>query len=95
MHGLPGQQHPGPLEACFLLGYTDRLRGGIGGIAGSLVFRRQDSPHYRPGVYAGIACNILMLAIVVANTLYFRRCNKLADQGKKVIEGDPNFRYTI
>lgn len=69
--------------------------GGIGGIAGSLVFRQQDSPHYRPGVYAGIACNVLTLFIVVANTLYFRRMNKLADKGLKVIEGDVNFRYTI
>ena len=69
--------------------------GGIGGIAGSLVFRRQDSPHFRPGVYAGIACNMLMLCIVAVNTIYFRRCNRLADQGKMIIEGDPNFRYTI
>ncbi|KAH7140929.1 retrograde regulation protein 2 [Dactylonectria macrodidyma] len=69
--------------------------GGIGGIAGSLVFRRQDSPGYKPGVYAGIACNILMMIIVVINTIVFGRANKLADQGKMVIEGDPNFRYTI
>jgi predicted MFS family arabinose efflux permease len=26
--------------------------GGIGGIAGSLVFRSQDSPHYQPGMIA-------------------------------------------
>lgn len=69
--------------------------GGIGGIAGSLVFRRQDSPHYRPGVYAGIACVLMMSVIVAANTIYFRRCNKLANEGKKAIEGDVNFRYTI
>ncbi len=29
--------------------------GGIGGIAGSLVFRSQDNPHYRPGIYACMA----------------------------------------
>lgn len=69
--------------------------GGIGGIAGSLVFRRQDSPGYRPGVYACMACNLLTVTIVAINTVKFRRDNKLADQGKKVIEGDPNFRYTI
>ncbi|KAH6686839.1 retrograde regulation protein 2 [Plectosphaerella plurivora] len=69
--------------------------GGIGGIAGSLVFRRQDSPHYRPGVYACMACNLLTLVIVLINTVYFRRCNKKADQGQKIIEGDPDFRYTI
>ncbi|KAI9727814.1 MAG: hypothetical protein M1834_007961 [Cirrosporium novae-zelandiae] len=29
--------------------------GGIGGIAGSLVFRSQDAPEYYPGIYAAIA----------------------------------------
>ena len=29
--------------------------GGIGGIAGSLVFRSQDSPKFLPGIYACIA----------------------------------------
>lgn len=28
--------------------------GGIGGITGSLVFRSQDAPNYRPGIYACI-----------------------------------------
>jgi len=28
--------------------------GGIGGIAGSLIFRPQDAPRYRPGMYAAI-----------------------------------------
>lgn len=29
--------------------------GGVGGIAGSLVFRSQDAPEYRPGIWAAIA----------------------------------------
>lgn len=29
--------------------------GGVGGIAGSLVFRSQDSPEYYPGIYATLA----------------------------------------
>lgn len=29
--------------------------GGVGGIAGSLVFRSQDAPTYHPGIYAAIA----------------------------------------
>lgn len=29
--------------------------GGVGGIAGSLVFRSQDSPEYYPGIYACLA----------------------------------------
>jgi hypothetical protein len=62
---------------------------------GSLVFRSQDRPHYRPGVYAGIACSLLVILLVGINTVYFRRENKKADRGEKVLEGDPNFRYTI
>ncbi|KAF2012737.1 MFS general substrate transporter [Aaosphaeria arxii CBS 175.79] len=69
--------------------------GGIGGVAGSLIFRTQDRPHYRPGVYAGIACNLLVVILIGVNTVYFRRENRKADRGEKVLEGDPNFRYTI
>jgi hypothetical protein len=69
--------------------------GGIGGIAGSTVFRSQDSPHYHPGIGACIAANILIVLIVIINTIIFRRQNKRADRGEIVIEGDPNFRYTI
>jgi len=68
--------------------------GGIGGIAGSLVFRSQDLPTYHPGIYAVLACNVLIAVIVAINTIHFRKENRLADQGKKVLEGDPNFRYT-
>jgi len=69
--------------------------GGFGGIAGSLVFRSQDRPTYRPGVFACLACNILIIIIVIVNSVYFRRENKKADRGEKILEGDPNFRYTI
>ncbi|RTE76024.1 hypothetical protein BHE90_009516 [Fusarium euwallaceae] len=69
--------------------------GGIGGIAGSLVFRTQDAPLYRPGVYATIACNSLLIIIVVLLSIHFRRCNKKADQGRMIIEGLEGFRYTI
>lgn len=69
--------------------------GGIGGIAGSLIFRSQDRPHYRPGIYATLACNVLIMIIVTINCIYFKRENRKADRGEKVLEGDPNFRYTI
>ncbi|KAM0723439.1 hypothetical protein Q7P37_000425 [Cladosporium fusiforme] len=69
--------------------------GGIGGIAGSLIFRTQDRPHYRPGIYATLACNVLIMIIVTINSIYFKRENRKADRGEKVLEGDPNFRYTI
>ncbi|RJE21364.1 phthalate transporter [Aspergillus sclerotialis] len=69
--------------------------GGIGGIASSLVFREQDAPGYRPGMYTTIVCNILVILIVAALSLWFYFCNRQADRGKRVIEGSPEFRYTI
>jgi hypothetical protein len=69
--------------------------GGVGGIAGSLVFRSQDAPAYRPGIYAAIACNVLTIVIVVILSLYFAMANKRARNGGKVIEGLEGFFYTI
>ncbi|KAL2849824.1 major facilitator superfamily domain-containing protein [Aspergillus pseudoustus] len=78
------------LSSATLVGF-----GGIGGIAGSLVFREQDKPHYRPGIWCAIACNLLLMLIVVVQSVWFRHANKQADQGKRIIEGSPGFRYTI
>lgn len=62
--------------------------GGIGGIAGSLLFREQDKPHYRPGMYACIACSLLTCILVSLLTVdaYFK--NKKADRGEKELEAD-------
>ncbi|KAF9883929.1 hypothetical protein FE257_002672 [Aspergillus nanangensis] len=78
------------LSSATLVGF-----GGIGGIVSSLVFRAEDAPNYTPGMYTAIACNLLILLIVGAMSAWFKHCNKLADQGRKVIEGSPDFRYTI
>ncbi|KAF1971632.1 MFS general substrate transporter [Bimuria novae-zelandiae CBS 107.79] len=74
--------------------------GGIGGIAGSLVFRTRDAPNYRPGMYACIACCLLTIVIVGLLTLQFGAANRKADRGEIELEdGDedhqPGFRYTI
>lgn len=69
--------------------------GGIGGIAGSTVFRSQDVPHYLPGIWACLVANVIIVIIAIVNTIVFRRQNKRADRGEVVLEGDPNFRYTI
>lgn len=69
--------------------------GGVGGIAGSLVFRSQDAPSYRPGIYAAIACNLLVIVIVSALSVYFTICNRKQARGQKIIEGQEGFRYTI
>ena len=69
--------------------------GSIGGICGSTVFRNQDRPHYRPGIWTAIGCNLLIMAIAIVNSFIFRRQNKRADRGEVVLEGDPDFRYTL
>ncbi|EPE02359.1 general substrate transporter [Ophiostoma piceae UAMH 11346] len=73
--------------------------GGIGGIAGSLVFRSQDSPEYRPGIYACIAVSLLSLIIVGALSASFYFSHKKADRGEIELETEdenfhPGFRYT-
>ncbi|PGH20098.1 hypothetical protein AJ80_03666 [Polytolypa hystricis UAMH7299] len=68
---------------------------GVGGVAGTLVFRSQDSPSYRPGVYSCLASNGLQIILVTINIIAFRRYNQQASRGKRVLEGDPDFRYTI
>ncbi|KAI5460756.1 putative phthalate transporter [Mariannaea sp. PMI_226] len=61
--------------------------GGIGGIAGSLVFRDQDrASGYKPGFYACIACSLLTVGLVIICDLDFYRQNKLADHGLKNLE---------
>ncbi|KAF2839395.1 MFS general substrate transporter [Patellaria atrata CBS 101060] len=69
--------------------------GGVGGIAGSLVFRSQDAPGYKPGIYACIACGLLILVIVAVLDTKFYFDNKKADRGELKIEGsEAGFRYT-
>ncbi|KAK5661727.1 hypothetical protein OQA88_9827 [Cercophora sp. LCS_1] len=73
--------------------------GGIGGIAGSLVFRDQDKPGYKPGLYACIATSLFNLIIVTVLSISFYIENKKADRGEKELEADeedfqPGFRYT-
>jgi MFS family permease len=74
--------------------------GGIGGIAGSLVFREQDKPHYYPGMWACIACALLCITLVIVLDLTFKRENAKADRGEKVLEAHDDdrvndFRYTL
>ncbi|KAL2837191.1 hypothetical protein BJY01DRAFT_221279 [Aspergillus pseudoustus] len=69
--------------------------GGVGGIAGSLVFRSQDAPQYIPGIWAAIASQLLLITIVCLLSVYFWASNRQADRGEKVIEGSAGFRYTL
>ncbi|KAI0115890.1 major facilitator superfamily domain-containing protein [Nemania sp. FL0031] len=73
--------------------------GGIGGIAGSLVFREQDKPEYKPGLWACIAVALMNIVIVGICTISYYIDNKKADRGEKELEAEdegfqPGFRYT-
>ncbi|KAJ9614299.1 hypothetical protein H2200_002435 [Cladophialophora chaetospira] len=69
--------------------------GGIGGIAGSLYFRQQDYPKYRPGLYASFTSLSICLILTSSIALYFQRQNKKADKEGKILEGFEGFRYTL
>ena len=60
--------------------------GGVGGIAGSLVFRSQDAPGYRPGLYACLACALLNIILVGVLSVSFRFLNGQANRGEKELE---------
>ena len=69
--------------------------GGVGGIIGSTVFRKQDSPGYVPGIIACTTAAGLIVLITLLLDLKFHRANKRAAAGGKVIEGLEGFRYTL
>ncbi|KEF58316.1 uncharacterized protein A1O9_06242 [Exophiala aquamarina CBS 119918] len=69
--------------------------GGIGGIAGSVYFRQQDYPLYRPGLYASFTSLSLCLILTTFLAIYFWRENRKAERDGKILEGVQHFRYTL
>ncbi|EIT76370.1 permease of the major facilitator superfamily [Aspergillus oryzae 3.042] len=69
--------------------------GGIGGIAGSLVFRSQDAPAYYPGIYANLVASALIILLVLALSVCFVFANRKARRGSTLLEGSAEFRYTL
>ena len=68
--------------------------GAAGGITGSTIFRSQDAPQYLPGMWATIGMQFLYCIITLCMSMYFRRQNRLADEGKRpTLEGVEGFRY--
>jgi len=68
--------------------------GGIGGVIASVVYRQVDFPTYIPGIYATIACQILMLFILAITTAYYRTQNERRTVNKP-LEGQVGFVYTL
>ncbi|KAE8359230.1 major facilitator superfamily domain-containing protein [Aspergillus caelatus] len=71
------------------------MGGGIGGIVGSLVFRSQDAPTYRPGIIASIVASIITMVISVVLMLRMHALNRKATTGAIVLEELPGFKYTL
>ncbi|QDS68153.1 hypothetical protein FKW77_010340 [Venturia effusa] len=70
--------------------------GGLGGIIGSLVFREHDAPQYRPGLWACITSQLIIISIVCGLTVKFKADNRKVDRGEIQIEGsDRGFKYTL
>jgi FtsH-binding integral membrane protein len=67
--------------------------GGIGGIFATTVFRQSDAPHYMPGIYATIGCQLVLLASLAVTTVYFKTQNR--EVQKAPAEGKPGFVYTL
>ncbi|KAL8956976.1 MAG: hypothetical protein Q9183_006176, partial [Haloplaca sp. 2 TL-2023] len=69
--------------------------GGMGGISGGTIYRSQDAPRYIPGVSATIACNGLVIVLVLCLSGWYHWANTQANKGKKILEGSETFRYTL
>jgi hypothetical protein len=71
------------------------MGGALSGIIAGNVFRSQDAPGYRPGLWVSIVFNIIYALLVLKNFVIFGRENRRANRGETVIMGQPGFRYTL
>ncbi|PYH91854.1 MFS general substrate transporter [Aspergillus ellipticus CBS 707.79] len=67
--------------------------GASGGMVGSLVFRSQDAPEYRPGIYTCIGTPATLVVLVGLTVRLYMR-NRRVDRGELVIGDLVGFRYT-
>ena len=68
--------------------------GAAGGICGSTIFKASDAPRYLPGMWAIIAMQMLYTVATFTLSMYLKRQNKLADEGKRPsLENLEGFRY--
>lgn len=61
--------------------------GGIGGIAGSLIFRSQDAPTYVPGIIGCMVACCIIIVVVGMLSIKFYIDNKKQAEGRLIIEG--------
>jgi hypothetical protein len=67
----------------------------IGGIYASCTFMQKEYPNYPTGVWCAVATQFLLLLLCGIMTLFFRKQNKNANEGRAAIQGDASFRYTF
>ncbi|KAL5335537.1 major facilitator superfamily domain-containing protein [Aspergillus crustosus] len=68
--------------------------GGVGGVIGGLVFRDQDAPDYRPGLWTCfIAAGITIISVGITTVTMDRTNRKLRDGS--IIFNTPGFRFTL
>ncbi|KAH8674708.1 phthalate transporter-like protein [Tricladium varicosporioides] len=66
---------------------------GLGGIAGSFIFRQLEAPRYMTAIWVSIGSHIMIILIVAILSLHFWFANRRQGKGKMVIEGSKDFRY--
>lgn len=69
--------------------------GACGGIIGSMIFRSQDAPTYTPGVATTMGMMCIQILLVSGLTLWMARQNKLQRENGKILEGQPDYQYTL
>ncbi|KIW14984.1 hypothetical protein PV08_07771 [Exophiala spinifera] len=68
--------------------------GAAGGICGSTIFKSSDAPRYIPGMWATIAMQLAYSVSTFGLSMYLKRQNRLADEGKRpALENVEGFRY--
>ena len=69
--------------------------GACGGIISGNIFREQDAPDYVPGILVCMVFQILTILLVSKNFIYYSYCNRRANRGELIIQGNAGFRYTL
>ncbi|KXS95068.1 hypothetical protein AC578_9576 [Pseudocercospora eumusae] len=88
-----GQNQTARLETKGVVAAAMISAGAVGGVCGSTIFRSQDAPQYLPGMWATIAMQFVYIIVTFSLSMYFKKQNKLAHQGGKILEGVEGFRY--
>ncbi|KAF7178923.1 hypothetical protein CNMCM7691_007747 [Aspergillus felis] len=69
--------------------------GACGGMTGSLVFRAEDAPGYRPGILTCTGLTALSAVLVGLLSVRMHLKNRRVDRGESVIGGLEGFKYTL